>query len=83
MWHNIFNGLLPWYHNALYIYSVLDMISRPHSVDPGDRCCADNGLARRKILTASSGRFGSPPQGNAEARDGLAPAAQAIICGVA
>ena len=31
MWHYIFNGLLPWYHNLLYIYSVLDMISRPLS----------------------------------------------------
>ena len=31
LWHYIFNGLLPWYHNLLYIYSVLDMISRPLS----------------------------------------------------
>ncbi len=31
MWHNIFHGLLPWYHNILYIYSMLDMISRPLS----------------------------------------------------
>ena len=31
MWHYIFHGLLPWYHNLLYIYSVLDMISRPLS----------------------------------------------------
>src|SRR5262249_18685610 len=31
MWHNTFNGLLPWYHNILFFYSVLDMISRPLS----------------------------------------------------
>jgi protoporphyrinogen oxidase len=30
-WYNTFNGLLPWYHNILYSYSVLDMISRPLS----------------------------------------------------
>ncbi len=31
MWYNTFNGLLPWYHNILFFYSVLDMISRPLS----------------------------------------------------
>src|SRR5215510_12363250 len=31
MWHNTFNGLLPWYHNVLFFYSVLDIISRPLS----------------------------------------------------
>ena len=31
MWHNTFDGLLPWYHNILSFYSVLDMISRPLS----------------------------------------------------
>jgi zeta-carotene desaturase len=31
VWHNTFHGLLPWYHNILYFYSVLDMISRPLS----------------------------------------------------
>jgi hypothetical protein len=31
MWHNTFHGLLPWYHNLLYFYFVLDMISRPLS----------------------------------------------------
>src|SRR5688572_9577463 len=31
VWHNTFNGVLPWYHNILYSYSVLDMISRPLS----------------------------------------------------
>lgn len=29
--YNTFHGLLPWYHNILYNYSVLDMISRPLS----------------------------------------------------
>jgi protoporphyrinogen oxidase len=29
--HDIFNGLLPWFHMILYMYSVLDMISRPLS----------------------------------------------------
>ena len=31
MWYNLFHGLLPWYHNVLYFYSVLDIISRPLS----------------------------------------------------
>ena len=31
MFHYVYNGLLPWYHNLLYIYSVLDMLSRPLS----------------------------------------------------
>lgn len=31
LWHNTFHGFLPWYHNILYNYSVLDMISRPLS----------------------------------------------------
>lgn len=31
MWHNTVNGLLPWYHNILFFYSVLDVISRPLS----------------------------------------------------
>lgn len=31
MWHNTFRGLLPWYHNILYFYSVLDIISQPLS----------------------------------------------------
>ena len=31
MWHNTFHGLLPWYHNILFFYSVLDIISRPLS----------------------------------------------------
>jgi protoporphyrinogen oxidase len=31
MLHNVFHGILPWYHNLLYFYFVLDMISRPLS----------------------------------------------------
>jgi uncharacterized protein with NAD-binding domain and iron-sulfur cluster len=31
VFHNIFRGLLPWYHNILYFYSVIDMLSRPLS----------------------------------------------------
>jgi protoporphyrinogen oxidase len=31
MWHNIFHGLLPWFHNVLFFYFALDMISRPLS----------------------------------------------------
>jgi uncharacterized protein with NAD-binding domain and iron-sulfur cluster len=29
IWHNVFRGLLPWYHNSLFYYSVLDILSRP------------------------------------------------------
>lgn len=29
--HNTFRGLLPWYHTALFGYSVIDMLSRPLS----------------------------------------------------
>ena len=54
MWHNTFNGLLPWYHNILYIYSVLDMISRPLS----DKSFLDRvsqiGLMRGKWFTSES-----------------------------
>lgn len=54
MWHYIFNGLLPWYHNILYIYSVLDMISRPLS----DKSFLDRvsqiGLIRGKWYTSES-----------------------------
>jgi protoporphyrinogen oxidase len=53
-WHNLFNGLLPWYHNTLYIYSVLDMISRPLS----DKSFLDRvsqiGLMRGKWFTSES-----------------------------
>ena len=51
---------------------------RPHPVDPcGGRGAGDR-LARRKTLAASARRFGGPPQGNAEAADGLAPATEAV-----
>jgi uncharacterized protein with NAD-binding domain and iron-sulfur cluster len=54
MWRYIFNGLLPWYHNILYIYSVLDMISRPLS----DKSFLDRvsqiGLIRGKWYTSES-----------------------------
>ena len=54
MWHYIFKGLLPWYHNLLYIYSVLDMISRPLS----DKSFLDQvsqiGLIRGKWYTSES-----------------------------
>jgi len=54
IWHYVFNGLLPWYHNLLYIYSVLDMISRPLS----DKSYLDRvsqiGLIRGKWYTSES-----------------------------
>jgi uncharacterized protein with NAD-binding domain and iron-sulfur cluster len=31
VFHNIFRGLLPWYHNILFFYSVIDILSRPLS----------------------------------------------------
>ena len=51
---------------------------RPHPDDPRGGGGAGHRLARRKILTASAGRFGGPHQGNAEAANGFAPAAEAI-----
>ena len=54
MWHNTFHGLMPWYHNILYFYSVLDMISRPLS----DKSFLDRvsqiGLIRGKWYTSES-----------------------------
>lgn len=54
MWHYTFNGLLPWYHNLLYMYSVLDMVSRPLS----DKSFLDRvsqiGLMRGKWYTSES-----------------------------
>lgn len=54
VWHNTFHGLLPWYHNLLYFYSVLDMISRPLS----DKSFLDRvsqiGLIRGKWFTSES-----------------------------
>src|SRR5512134_904945 len=54
MWRYTFNGLLPWYHNLLYMYSVLDMVSRPLS----DKSFLDRvsqiGLMRGKWYTSES-----------------------------
>jgi uncharacterized protein with NAD-binding domain and iron-sulfur cluster len=54
MWHYIFHGLLPWYHNLLYIYSVVNMLSRPLS----DKRLLDHvsqiGLIRGKWYTSES-----------------------------
>jgi flavin-dependent amine oxidoreductase len=54
MWHNIFNGLLPWYHNILYMYSVLDMISRPLSEKSFLDRVSQIGLMRGKWFTSES-----------------------------
>ena len=54
MWHYIFNGLLPWYHNILYIYSVLDMISRPLSDKRYLDRVSQIGLIRGKWYTSES-----------------------------
>jgi uncharacterized protein with NAD-binding domain and iron-sulfur cluster len=54
MWHYVFNGLLPWYHNLLYIYSVLDMISRPLSDKKFLDRVSQIGLIRGKWYTSES-----------------------------
>lgn len=54
MWHYVFNGLLPWYHNLLYIYSVLDMISRPLSEKSFLDRVSQIGLIRGKWYTSES-----------------------------
>ncbi|HJS20771.1 MAG TPA: FAD-dependent oxidoreductase [Anaerolineales bacterium] len=54
LWHYIFNGLLPWYHNLLYIYSVLDMISRPLSEKSFLDRVSQIGLIRGKWYTSES-----------------------------
>lgn len=54
MWHYIFNGLLPWYHNILYIYSVLDMISRPLSEKKFLDQVSQIGLIRGRWYTSES-----------------------------
>ena len=54
MWHYIFHGLLPWYHNLLYIYSVLDMISRPLSDKRFLDRVSQIGLIRGKWYTSES-----------------------------
>jgi len=54
MRHFIFKGLLPWYHNILYIYSVLDMISRPLSDKSYLDLVSQIGLIRGKWYTSES-----------------------------
>ena len=54
MWHYVFNGLLPWYHNILYLYSVLDMISRPLSDKRKLDYVSQIGLIRGKWYTSES-----------------------------
>ncbi|MFT3894415.1 MAG: FAD-dependent oxidoreductase [Anaerolineales bacterium] len=54
MWNYVFNGLLPWYHNLLYIYSVLDMISRPLSDKKYLDRVSQIGLIRGKWYTSES-----------------------------
>jgi uncharacterized protein with NAD-binding domain and iron-sulfur cluster len=52
--HNTFRGLLPWYHNVLYSYSVLDMISRPLSEKAFLDRVSQIGLIRGKWYTSES-----------------------------
>jgi len=54
MWHYIFNGLLPWYHNLLYMYSVVDIISRPLSEKKFLDRVSQIGLIRGKWYTSES-----------------------------
>jgi protoporphyrinogen oxidase len=54
MWHFVFHGLLPWYHNLLYVYSVLDMISRPLSEKKFLDQVSQIGLIRGKWYTSES-----------------------------
>lgn len=54
MWRYVFNGLLPWYHNILYIYSVLDIISRPLSDKRFLDRVSQIGLIRGKWYTSES-----------------------------
>ena len=54
MWHYIFHGLLPWYHNLLYIYSVVDMLSRPLSDKRFLDRVSQIGLIRGKWYTSES-----------------------------
>ena len=54
MWHYIVKGLLPWYHNILYMYSMLDMISRPLSDKRYLDRVSQIGLIRGKWYTSES-----------------------------
>lgn len=52
--YNTFHGILPWYHNLLYSYSVLDMISRPLSEKKFLDRVSQIGLIRGKWYTSES-----------------------------
>jgi zeta-carotene desaturase len=52
--YNTFNGILPWYHNVLYSYSVLDMISRPLSEKSFLDRVSQIGLIRGRWYTSES-----------------------------
>ena len=54
IWHNTFRGMLPWYHNILYNYSVLDMISRPLSEKSYLDRVSQIGLVRGKWYSSES-----------------------------
>lgn len=54
MWHNVVHGLLPWYHNILYFYSVLDIISRPLSERSALDRVSQIGLIRGKWYASES-----------------------------
>jgi zeta-carotene desaturase len=54
IWHNTFHGLLPWYHNILFFYSVLDMMSRPLSATKFLDHVSQIGLIRGKWYTSES-----------------------------
>src|SRR5215216_4687969 len=54
VWHFLVHGLLPWYHNMLYMYSVLDMISRPLSDKRYLDRVSQIGLIRGKWYTSES-----------------------------
>ena len=52
--HNTFRGILPWFHNVLYSYSVLDMISRPLSEKSFLDRVSQIGLIRGRWYTSES-----------------------------
>jgi hypothetical protein len=54
IWHDLFHGVLPWYHNMLYAYSVLDMMSRPLSEKSALDRVSQIGLIRGKWYTSES-----------------------------
>jgi len=54
VWYNTFHGILPWYHNVLFFYSVLDMISRPLSAKLFLDHVSQVGLLRGKWYASES-----------------------------